>query len=48
MFSQIAIVGLGLFLVVLGIWDGDYVNVGVGILVGFFAVKTLLKLKEWL
>jgi len=45
MFSQIAIVGLGLFLIVIGILDGDYMNVGVGILVGFFAVTTLLKLK---
>lgn len=46
MFSQIAIVILGLFLVVVGIRDGDYMSVGVGILVGFFAVTTLHKLKS--
>ena len=46
MSSQIAIVVLGLFLVVVGIWDGDYMNVGVGILVGFFAVTTQHKLKS--
>ena len=46
MFSQIAIVILGLFLIVVGIWNGDYTNIGVGILVGFFAVTTLHKLKS--
>lgn len=46
MFSQVAIVILGLFLVAVGIWDGDYMNVGVGILVGFFSVTTLHKLRS--
>ena len=45
MFSQIAIVVLGLIFIVMGIWDGLFLNVGVGLLVGFFAVKGLLKMK---
>jgi hypothetical protein len=45
MFSQIAIVLLGLFLIVMGFREGDYLNVGVGTLVGVFAVSTLYKLK---
>ena len=45
MFSQIAIVVLGLFLIVMGFREGDYLNVGVGALVGAFAAVTLYKLK---
>jgi len=45
MFSQIAIILLGLFLIVTGFREGDYLNVGVGALVGVFAVSTLYKLK---
>lgn len=45
MFSQIAIVALGLFLIVMGFREGDYLNVGVGALVSVFAVSTLYKLK---
>ncbi len=37
MFSQIAIVLLGLFLIVMGFREGDYLNVGVGALVAVFA-----------
>lgn len=45
MFSQIAIILLGLFLIVMGFREGDYLNVGVGALVGIFAASTLYKLK---
>lgn len=45
MFSQIAMILLGLFLIVMGSREGDYLNVGVGALVGAFAVSTLYKLK---
>lgn len=45
MFSQIAIVALGLFLIVMGFQEGDYLNVGVGALVSVFAVSALYKLK---
>jgi hypothetical protein len=45
MFAQIAIVFLGLFLIVTGLWEGDYFNVGIGALVGAFAVITLYRLK---
>lgn len=41
---QIAIILLGLFLIVIGFREGDYLNVGVGALVGVFAVSTLYKL----
>ena len=46
MFSQVAIVVLGIFLVAMGLRDGNYLNVGVGILVAAFAVSTLYKLKS--
>lgn len=45
MFSQMAIIFLALFLIVMGFREGDYLNVGVGALVGVFAVSTLYKLK---
>ena len=45
MFSQLAIVVLGIFLIAMGLREGDYLNVGIGILVGAFAVVTLYKLK---
>ena len=46
MFSQAAIVVLGVFLIVMGLREGDYLNVGIGILVGAFAASTLYKLKS--
>ena len=45
MFSQIAIVLLGLFLIAMGIREGDYLNVGIGALVGAFAAITLYRLR---
>ena len=45
MFSQIAIVLLGLFLIAIGVQEGDYLNAGIGALVGVFAAVTLYKLK---
>ncbi len=45
MFSQIAIVIIGLFLVVNGIRNGDYLNISLGVLVGVFAATTLYRLK---
>ena len=45
MFSQLAIVIVGLFLVVNGIRTGDYLNIGFGVLVTVFAATTLYKLK---
>jgi len=45
MFSQIAIIALGFFLVVMGLQEGNYVNVGLGALVGVYAAMTLYKLK---
>ena len=45
MLSQIAIVLLGLFLVAIGLREADYLNAGIGALVGAFAVVTLYKLK---
>jgi hypothetical protein len=46
MFSQVAIVVLGIFLVAMGLRDVNYLNVGVGILVAAFAISTLYKLKS--
>ena len=46
MFSQIAIVVLGVFLVAMGLRDGNYLNIGVGVLVAVFAASTLYKLKS--
>ena len=46
MFSQVAIVVLGVFLVAMGLRDDNYLNVGVGILVAAFAISTLYKLKS--
>ena len=46
MFSQIAIIALGIFLVVMGFLDGDYLNIGAGVLVAVFAASTLYKLKS--
>ncbi len=45
MFSQIAIVIMGLFLVVIGFREADYLSVGLGILITAFAGSTLYKLK---
>ena len=45
MFSQLAIVVLSIFLIAMGLREGDYLNVGIGILVGAFATVTLYKLK---
>ena len=45
MFIQIAIVAMGLFLVVTGLTNGNYLNVGIGALVAVFAGTTLYKLK---
>lgn len=45
MFSQIAIVVLGLFLVVNGLTSGNYADVGIGVLVAGFSASTLYKLK---
>lgn len=44
MFSQLAIVVLALFLVAMGLREGDYLNVALGALVGTFAATTLYKL----
>ena len=46
MFSQIAIIVLGLFLVVIGLQDGNLVTAGLGALVGMFAAHTIYKLKS--
>ena len=46
MFSQIAIVILGLFLVVMGFRGGDFFNVGLGALIAILAARTLYKLKS--
>ena len=45
MFSQIAIILLALFGIVIGIREGDYFFVAIGILIGIFAAKTLYQLK---
>ena len=45
MFSQVAIILMGLFLVVEGVRDSNYLHVGIGILVGALAASTLYKLK---
>ena len=46
MFSQVAIIVLGVFLVAMGLRDGNYLNIGVGVLVAVFAASTLYKLKS--
>lgn len=46
MFSQTAIVVLGVFLIVMGLSSGDYFNAGVGALVAVLAGTTLYKLKS--
>lgn len=46
MFSQTAIVVIGLFLIVMGIREGDFLSVGLGALVGTLAAHTLYKLKS--
>ena len=46
MFSQVAIVPIGLFLVVVGLASGDYLNVGLGLMVAAFAGTTLYKLRS--
>ncbi len=45
MFSQIGILVMGLYLVVDGMLDGQYVHAGIGLLVGVYAATTLYKLK---
>ncbi len=46
MFSQVAIVLIGLFLVASGLAQGDYLNVGLGLMVAGFAATTLYKLRS--
>ena len=46
MFSQIAIVVMGLFLVVMGFREGDFLSIGLGALIGMFAAHSLYKLKN--
>ncbi len=45
MFVQIGIIALAMFLVVMGLREGDYLNVGLGLLVGAFAASTIYRLK---
>lgn len=45
MFSQLGLILMGLFLVVEGIKDGDYLHLGIGLLVAVLAASTLYKLK---
>jgi len=45
MFSQVAIVILAIFLLAMGVREGDFVSVGLGVLIGSFAAHTLYKLK---
>jgi hypothetical protein len=46
MFSQVAIILLGLFLVVIGLRQGDYLNVGLGLMIAGFAATTLYRLRS--
>ncbi len=46
MFSQAAIVVIGLFLVIVGLGKGDYLNLGLGLMVAAFAASTLYKLRS--
>lgn len=46
MFSQVAIIVLGLFLLVVGIQEGNLVTAGLGALVAAFAAHTIYKLKS--
>jgi hypothetical protein len=45
MYSQIGILVMGLYLIVDGMLDGQYLNAGIGLLVGVYAATTLYKLK---
>ncbi len=45
MYSQIGILVMGLYLIVDGLPDGEYVHVGIGLIVGVYAATTLYKLK---
>ena len=45
MLSQVAIVIIGLFLISMGIREGDYLDIGLGAMVVAFAGITLYKLK---
>jgi hypothetical protein len=45
MFTQVAIVALGVFLIIRGTVSGDYVAIGLGVLIAAFAASTLYKLK---
>jgi len=46
MFSQLAIIVLGVFLVAMGFREGNYLNIGVGVLVAGFAASTLYRLRS--
>ena len=45
MFSQVAILVIALFLFVMGLRAGDYLSVGLGVMIGGFAAHTLYRLK---
>jgi len=44
-FSQLAIFSMGLFLVVSGLMNNDYVNAGLGALIAAFSARLLYLLK---
>lgn len=46
MFSQAGIIAIGLFLVVMGVREADYLNVGLGLMVAAFAASTIYKLRS--
>jgi len=45
MYSQVGIIIMGLYLIVDGLLDSQYLHAGIGLLVGAFAATTLYKLK---
>lgn len=45
MFTQVAIIVLGVFLIIRGATSGDFIAIGLGVLVAAFASSTLYKLK---
>ena len=45
MFSQIGLLVMGLYLLVDGLLDAQYVHAGIGLIVGAYAATTLYKLK---
>ena len=46
MFSQAAIILIGLFLIVMGLRESDYLNIGLGLMVAGFAATTLYRLRS--